>query len=260
MANLTTAEEETAAALAHDATVGTAARTSYGAQPEAAGSLGKAVGKGAANPAWYAMRRQPLRHLRSNPAYALSAFVGLLTYAAYAALNQAWTNPALIAIALFQCLTTPLYSKYSNRIEATAARLTSLETGGRIARCLFQLLDNLFLLWVFVAGHVIDPSALDGIGGFFATVVWITIVSQGGQYLAGHLARKGIGCLDRNVVWAIAISVTISALAISGVGWIQPAYVVISLGFGALIFGIGLVADTRLLLERQKGSVFRLWN
>ena len=257
MANLTTAEEETAAALAHDATVGTAARTSYGAQPEAAGSLGKAVGKAAANPAWYATRRQPLRHLRSNPAYALSAFVGLLTYAAYAALNQAWTNPALIAIALFQFLTTPLYSKYSNWIEAMAARLTSLETGGRIARCLFQLLDNLFLLWVFVAGHVIDPSALDGMGGFFATAAWITIVSQGGQYLASHLARKGIGNPDHNVIWAIAISVTVSALAISGVKWIQPVYVVISLGFGALIFGIGLLTDTRLLLERQKGSDFQ---
>ncbi len=244
---MTIAEEETAATVAQDAAVGTVARTSYGAQPKAVGSRGKA----AANPAWYAMRRQPLRHLRWSPAYALSTFVGLLTYAAYAALNQAWTNPALIAIALFLFLTTPLYSKYSNRIEAMAARLTTLETGGRVARFLFQLLDNLFLLWVFVAGQVIDPSALDGLGGFFATAAWITIVSQGGQYLAGHLGRKEIGNPDRNVVWAIAISVTISALAISGVGWIQPAYVVISLGFGALIFGIGLVADTRLLLDRQ---------
>ncbi len=188
---------------------------------------------------------------RLNSPYGLSGFVGVVTYLAYGALNQAWTNPALIAIALFLFLTTPLYSKYSNRIEAKAAKLTTLETGGRIARFLFQLLDNLFLVWVFVAGQVIDPSALDGIGGFFATAAWITIVSQGGQYLAGHLARKGIGNPDHNVVWAIAISVTVSAVAISGVGWIQPAYVVISLGFGALIFGIGLVADTKLLLDRQ---------
>ncbi len=48
MANVTIAEEETAATFAHDAVVGTAARTSYGAPPEAAGFPGKA----AANPVW----------------------------------------------------------------------------------------------------------------------------------------------------------------------------------------------------------------
>lgn len=252
MANVMAAEEETAATLAHDAVVGTAARTSHGAQPKAIGCLGKAVDTAAANPAWYVMRRQPLRHLPSNPAYALSAFVGLLTYAAYAALNQAWTNPALIAIGLFLFLSTPLYSKYSNRIEAMAARLTALETGGRIARCLFQLLDNLFLLWVFVAGQVIDPAGLAGIGGFFATAAWITIISQGGQYLAKELSRSGFGHPDRNVVVAFTISASVSALAVSGVTWIQPIFILASLGFGAGFFGVGVVTDARRILERRR--------
>jgi hypothetical protein len=247
MANVTIAEEETAATFAHDAVVGTAARTSYGAPPEAAGFPGKA----AANPVWYAMRRQLLRHLRSNPAYALSAFVGLITYAAYAALNQAWTNPALIAIGLFLFLTTPLYSKYSNRIEGMVARRTALETGGRIARFLFQLLDNLFLLWVFVAGEVIDPAGLAGIGGFFATAAWITILSQGGQYLANELSRRGLGHPDRNVVVAFAISASVSALAVSGVAWVQPIFILASLGFGAGFLGIGLVIDAGRLLDRS---------
>ena len=203
--------------------------------------------------------REPRRppRIRLNSSYGLGAFVGLITYLSYGYLNHAWSNWALVAISIFMFLSLPLYSKYSNRIENLAARWTQLETGGRVARYLFQFLDNMFLLWVYVAGEVIDPTALDGIGGFFATAAWITIVSQGGQYLANGLARKGIGNPDHNVVWAIAISVIISALAVSGVRWTQPVYVVISLGFGALIFGIGLVADAKWLLEKQKIWVFR---
>ena len=103
-----------------------------------------------------------------------------------------------------------------------------------MARYLFQLLDNMFLLWIYVAGEVIDPTALDGIGGFIATAAWITIISQGGQYVANYLAGKGIGNADRNVIWAIAISVTISALAVSGVWWIQSVNVAASLAFWRL--------------------------
>jgi len=205
--------------------------------------------------------REPRRppRIRLNSSYGLGAFVGLITYLSYGYLNHAWSNWALVAISIFMFVSLPLYSKYSNRIEYLAARWTQLETGGRVARYLFQFLDNMFLLWIYVAGEVIDPTALDAIGGFFATAAWITIISQGGQYLANSLARKGFGNPDRNVVWAIAISVTISALAVSGVSWIQPVYVVISLGFGALIFGIGLMADAKRLLEKRKGPVFRPW-
>lgn len=200
-----------------------------------------------------------LRRLGLNTSYGLGAFVGVITYLSYAYLNNAWSNWALVAISLFMFASLPLYSKCSNRIESLGTRLTQLETGGRVARYLFQLLDNMILLWVYVAGGVIDPAALEGIGGFFATAAWITIVSQGGQYVANHLARAGLGNPDRNVVWAVAISVMISALAVSGVAWIQPVYVAVSVGFGALIFGIGVMSDTRRLLKRQKDPVFRPW-
>lgn len=202
-------------------------------------------------------RRAP--RIRLNSPYGLGAFVGVITYLSYGYLNQAWSNWVLVAISIFMFLSLPLYSKYSNRIEDLGARWTQLETGGRVARYLFQLLDNMLLLWVYVAGGVINPAALEGIGGFFATAAWITMVSQGGQYLASYLARRGIGSPDHNVVWAVAISVTISALAVSGVTWIQPIYVGISLGLGALIFGLGLMADTKRLLEKPKSSVLRPW-
>ena len=201
------------------------------------------------------LRRTPW--IRLNSPHGLGVFVGLITYASYGYLNAAWSNWALVAIAVFMCLSLPLYSRCSNGIEKLGARWSQLETGGRVARYLFQLLDNMLLLWIYLAGGVIDPAALEGIGGFFATAAWITIVSQGGQYLANALARKGVGDPDHNVVWAIAISVTISALAVSGISWIQPFYVAVSVGFGALIFGLGIMTDAKRLLEKPKFSAFR---
>ena len=87
--------------------------------------------------------------------------------------------------------------------------------------------------------------------GSTTTPTWVTIVSQGGQYVANYLARRGFGTADHNVVWAVTISVSLNALAVSGVAWIQPAYVAVSLGFGSLIFGLGVVADTKRVLKRH---------
>jgi len=202
----------------------------------------------------FVILREPRRppRIRFNSSYGLSAFVGVVTYLAYGSLNQAWSNWVLGAVGLYMFLSIPIYSKLSNKIEFAITKRTRLETGGRIARYIPQLLINLALLWVFVEGQVIDPSGLDGIGGFFATAAWITIVSQGGQYLANWLARKNIGDADRNVVLAVSISAIVNALAVSGVTWIHPIYIALSLSFGAVIFGVGVVADTRSLSKRAQ--------
>ena len=176
----------------------------------------------------------------------------MVTYLAYGSLNYAWANWALFAVAVYMFLSIPIYSKLSNQIEFAITKRTNLETGGRIGRYIPQLLVNLALLWVFVEGQVIDPRGLDGIGGFFATAAWITIVSQGGQYLANWLAQKNVGDSDRNVVLAVSISAIVNALAVSGVTWIHPIYIALSLSLGAVIFGVGVVTDTRFLSKRAR--------
>ena len=205
----------------------------------------------AVGPGSVTMRSNRWREILSCPrsSYGLSTLVGLLTYFAYGALNDAWGNLALVGVSLYMLLAIPLYSKLSNWIEGLVSKSTRLETGGRLARYGLQLLINLALLWVFVAGGVVDPAGLEGIGGFFATAAWITVVSQGGQYLAGWLARKRVGNADGNVVWAISVSATVTALAVSGVAWIQPIYVVGSLAFGVAIFGMGVLTDVRAVLS-----------
>lgn len=192
------------------------------------------------------------RRIRLNSSYGLSAFVGVVTYLAYGSLNQAWSNWVLVAVGLYMFLSIPIYSKLSNQIEVAITHRTKLQTGGRIARFVPQLLVNLALLWVFVEGQVIDPAGLVGIGGFFATAAWITIVSQGGQYLANWLAQKNVGDADRNVVLAVSVSATVNALAVSGVTWIHPIYLALSLTFGAAIFGVGVVSDTKFLARRTQ--------
>jgi hypothetical protein len=258
MNNLTIAKGETAAALGHVVGVGLVARPCYGAQPEIPGSLGAAVAKAAANRDGYGMPQRLLRHLRWSPAYTMSAFVGLLTFGAYGSLNDAWTNPALIGVSIYMFLSIPLYSKFSNRVESVIAQRTKLETCGRLGRYVPQLLINLVLLWVFITGQVIDPAGLAGIGGFFATAAWITIVSQGGQYMANWLARRNLGNADSNVVFAVSFSAIVTALAVSGVMWIQPIYIAASLSFGAVIFGIGLITDTRQCASNAVVKVARL--
>ena len=166
--------------------------------------------------------RRRRRLFRFSSSYGLSAFVGVVTYLAYGSLNSAWSNWALFAVAVYMFLSIP------------------------------QLLVNLALLWVFVEGQVIDPKGLEGIGGFFATAAWITIVSQGGQYLANWLAQRHVGDADRNVVLAVSISAIVNALAVSGVTWIHPIYIALSLSFGAVIFGVGVVTDTRFLSKRSQ--------
>jgi hypothetical protein len=110
---------------------------------------------------------------------------------------------------------------------------------------------------VFIAGGVVTLAGLDGIGGFVGAAAWITTVSQGGQYLAGWLARHGLGGADRNVVLAVAVSATINALAISGVAWIHPLYVAASLLAGCAIFLSGAAADARALYAAANAAAKR---
>lgn len=186
----------------------------------------------------------------SDPSYRISGLIGVLTYGAYASLNNAWLNPVLVLVALYMYLCTPWFSKVSNQIETETAERTGLVTVGRISRYLVQLAFNLALVWVFLAGRILDSSGLEGIGGVFAAAAWITAVSQGGQYLACWLGHKGIGCPDRNVVVALATSVVVIALAVSGLTWIQPIFVTVSLALGITIFGVGIVLDARSVLRK----------
>ena len=186
-----------------------------------------------------------------NP-YWLSGLTGLLTYITYASLNGAWDNYVLVAIAIYMYVSIPAYSRLSNQAETKASDWTGLSTLGRVARYTLQFVVNCALLYVFLAGNILDPTGLIGIGGLFGAAAWITAVSQGGQYVASWLASRGVGNSDQNVVVSISISVIVNALAVSGVAWIQPIYVNASLLFASVILLSGVVLDIKALRIRSR--------
>jgi len=179
--------------------------------------------------------------------YWLSGLTGFLTYITYALLNDAWGNYALAAIAVYLYLSIPAYSRLSNRLESRTGDLTGLTTVGRAARYALQFAVNCALLYVFVAGGILDPAGLGRIGGFFGAAAWVTAVSQGGQYAANWLAAIGVGSSDRNVVVSISVSVVVNALAVSGVAWVQSIYVGASLFFAGVILFSGVLYDIKAL-------------
>lgn len=179
--------------------------------------------------------------------YRLSGLTGLLIYATYATLNNAWGNYALLAISLYMYLSIPAYSRLSNLVDTKVCDLTGLRTAGRVVRYVLQLAVNCILLYVFLAGGILDPAGLAGIGGFYGAAAWVTAVSQGGQYFANWLAVTGVGSSDRNVVVSISVSVVVNALAVSGVALIQPIYVGASLFFAGVILFSGVVLDIKAL-------------
>ncbi len=77
----------------------------------------------------------------------------------------------------------------------------------------------------------------------------VAAVSQGGQYLAGWLARRGLGQPDHNVVFAISVCATVNALAVSGVAWMQPIYFGVSLMLGMTIFGSGVFLGAKQIIQ-----------
>ena len=120
--------------------------------------------------------------------YWVSGLTGLLTYLTYAWLNDAWSNFALIAVAAYLFVSIPAYSQLSNLVEEGASELTGLRTAGRAVRYILQFVVTCLLLYVFLAGDILDPAGLVGIGGFFGAAAWVTAISQGGQYFAVWLA------------------------------------------------------------------------
>ena len=179
--------------------------------------------------------------------YRLSGLTAFLTYITYAWLNDAWGNYALVGIGVYLYLSIPAYSRLSNQLESGTSAFAGLTTAGRVARYAMQFAVNCILLYVFLAGGILDPVGLGGIGGFFGAAAWVTAVSQGGQYAANWLATMGIGGSDRNVVVSISISVVVNALAVSGVIWIQTIYIGASLFFAGVILFSGVVFDIKAL-------------
>lgn len=193
-----------------------------------------------------------MHHLRS-PTVQLGLALGGLMYASYATLHAAYGNIALIGTCIFVAAFAPYYTKLSNKAEEYINRCSAIVSAGRIARFVPQLMFNLGVFWILVAGKVIPAANLAGLGGIVGTAVLTTCASQGMQYVALSLANRDWGDRNRNVMIALSVSVLVTAFATLGFASAKGLFWAFGLSFGALFFAIGAMSDLRARFHPRGG-------
>ncbi len=198
-------------------------------------------------------KKSRIRAYLRSPSTRLAATIGALMYVSYAAGFDAWSNPALIAVTAFIGIALPAYSRFSNRIEQRVNYALVLVTAGRLARFAAQFAFNLIALLIIQLAGVFGDSDLGALGGVVGAAALTTAASQGAQYVAIMLFNRNIGDANRNVLIALSLNIVVTAGAIAGIMFIQPAFIVLGLAFGVFVFGAGILSDMRGILFPKRG-------
>ncbi|SDW77238.1 Predicted N-acyltransferase, GNAT family [Marininema mesophilum] len=189
----------------------------------------------------------------TSPSTWMGYLSAILMYLSYAFAGDAWLNPGLLGVCLFIGICLPYYSKVSNRVDEWFAFKTALVTPGRIGRFMIQLVFNLAVFFTFLATEVVRTEDAGALGGVWGIAILTTAASQGIQYLAIALANREIGETNRNVAAGLAINILITAAAAAGLGWTRPAFIIVGIVFGVLVFGLGIASDWRGMFPRKGG-------
>jgi hypothetical protein len=192
------------------------------------------------------------RYVRS-PSTRMAAFVGLLSYLSYAYAHGSWTNPALIGVSVFVGVFLPSYAKLSNKAELWANNRFGFVTAGRLGRFVPQYAFNLAVFWIMLWGGALNRGGIESVGGFASAALVTTLASQGVQYLGVYLVARGIGDLNRNVLIGLSINLLLTAFGTAGVPYAREAFLVIGIGFGGVLFGLGLASDIRSVAAPKGG-------
>lgn len=184
------------------------------------------------------------RYVRS-PSTRMAAFVGLLSYLSYAYAHGSWTNPALIGVSLFVGVFLPSYAKLSNKAELWANNRFGFVTGGRLGRFIPQYIFNIAVFATMLWGGALNRAGMESVGGAAGAALVTTLASQGIQYLGVYLFQRGIGDMNRNVLVGLSVNLMLTALATAGIPFAREVFLAVGFGFGAILFGIGLLSDLR---------------
>jgi len=192
------------------------------------------------------------RYVRS-PSTRMAAFGGLLSYLSYAYAHGSWANPALIAVSVFTGVFLPSYAKLSNKAELWANNRFGFVTGGRLGRFIPQYAFNLAVFVVLLWGGALKRAGMASVGGAAGAALITTLASQGTQYLGVYLFQRGIGDANRNVLVGLIVNLALASLGTAGVPYMREAFLTVGLGFGAILFGVGLLSDLRSKLAPKGG-------
>ncbi|MGD9882355.1 MAG: hypothetical protein AB7F22_17525 [Reyranella sp.] len=198
------------------------------------------------------LARKIRQYLRS-PSTQLAAVVALISYLSYAYAHISWTNPALISVSVFTGAFLPSYAKLSNKAELWANNRFGFVTAGRLGRFAPQYAFNLAVFWIMYWGGALNRDGIASVGGFASAALLTSLASQGAQYISLFLFQRGIGDANRNVLAGLSATMVLVAFGTAGVPIAREAFLAVGLGFGALVFGIGLLSDIRSKVAPKGG-------
>lgn len=174
-------------------------------------------------------------------------------YVAYAFAHGAWDNFVLVGLALFIAGFLASFANLSNAVADWANNKTAMITVGRLARFAVQLAFNLVGLGLLYHGGVLLPEGVATVGGVIGAAVLTTLASQGAQYFGVFLFQRRIGDLHQNVLLGISATIALTAFGTAGLPVAREAFLVVGIGFGAVIFGLGLLSDLRAVWHPKGG-------
>jgi hypothetical protein len=192
------------------------------------------------------------QYLRS-PSTRLAAVVALVSYLSYAYAHISWTNPALISVSVFTGVFLPSYAKLSNKAELWANNRFGFVTAGRLGRFAPQYAFNLAVFWIMYRGGALNRDGIASVGGFASAALLTSLASQGVQYISLFLFQRGIGDANRNVLVGLSATMVLVAFGTAGLPIAREVFLAVGLGFGALVFGIGLLSDIRSKVAPKGG-------
>ena len=194
---------------------------------------------------WDAWRRSPTAHL--------ALIVSLVMYLAYGYGHDAWGNTALIGTAIFIAGFMPTYARLSNDLTDWANDLFGSVTFGRLARFGGQFAFNLAAMSFLAYGGSLRPEGLATVGGVAGAAAVTTLASQGAQYFGFFLFQRRIGDWYRNILIGLCATMVLTGLGTAGLPVLRELFLIIGIGFGAVIFGLGVLSDLRALLHPRGG-------
>ncbi|MFD2263446.1 hypothetical protein ACFSM5_11150 [Lacibacterium aquatile] len=190
------------------------------------------------------------RYLQSRSTRLALAMGGVM-YLAYAISLSAQANLALIAVCLFVSAFLPFYSRLSNRAEELVNLRFAVVTLGRLARFGLQFAFNAAIFTIFAIGDVLPAET--PLAHLIGLMVVTTLASQGFQYVGIVAYNRGFGDLNRNILVALSFNILLTAMAAAGFPIARTAFYILGIGFGALVFGVGILSDLRARFCPQGG-------
>ncbi len=212
------------------------------AHPSGGTPAARAIGRQSGWDAW-----------RRSPTARLALIVSLVMYLAYGFGHDAWDNAALIGMAIFVAGFMPIYARLSNDLTDWANDLLGSVTFGRLARFGGQFAFNLAAMSFLAYGGGLRPEGLATVGGVAGAAAVTTLASQGAQYFGFFLFQRRVGDWYRNILIGLCATMVLTGLGTAGLPVLRELFLITGIGFGIVIFGIGVLSDLRAVLYPKGG-------